>query len=664
MPKPERFNDDSETSDVPITNSLKQKESLGVGEGSSFFKKLPKSSLPYLWVLVCFCFFSYKGSLLNEFSYDDLPVVAENYYIKNLTYFSSIFDNGYFSRFGEESYRPVVTVTYFADFFLWGFSAEGFHRTNLVLHLSNLVLLFVLFRRVFNETLGVFFAAALFAVHPITTESVNAVGFREELLTTFFGLGSLLCFWNSLKVPSESFLKIWLHQWFSVLFFALAMLSKENGMILFALFPALFLLSSDLKKIKPRNNEIQFGLFLTVAFLAYVYLRFVWFNNPNPSSFEPDHLWTRALTGISISGYYFKSLFFPFPLTVAYVFPKAIGWEMVRSFISLGLFVGISFWIWRGGNRKLLFGWFWFLIALAPTMNIYPISNPIAERYLYFPLIGGVLVISECFRLALEKWDIEFPKLTFLMGIFILCAFSSMVARRNTDWQTSDTLWLKATKVSPKSSRALNGLGISYMSKKEPNRAILTFKKALMVNPKNVRAYSNLGLVYHGQKQFKQAEKVLTKALELNSKNHDTLTNLASAKIELKKYQEASKLLARSIEAEPFAVEAHITSGLLNIRLGKRQSALAFFLRAAEIRPDYSEPWNNIGALYGELGRYDKSVEALKKAVEVAPTDWNSNLNLAVAFYLLKDYENAEKYAKISSSLGMTLPDFLSALLN
>ena len=87
-------------------------------------------------------------------------------------------------------------------------------------------------------------------------------------------------------------------------------------------------------------------------------------------------------------------------------------------------------------------------------------------------------------------------------------------------------------------------------------------------------------------------------------------------------------------------------------------------MRAAKIRPDFSEPWNNIGALYGELGLYDQSLEALKKAVQAAPRDWNSNLNLAVTYYLLKDYENSKKYARISKSLGMTLPGFLSALLN
>jgi protein O-mannosyl-transferase len=652
MPKPERFKEDS---NFLHADSSKQEKALA---------STGKSSLPFLLVLVCFSFFIYKSSLSNEFSYDDLSVVVENYYIKSFSYLSSVFDLSYFARFGEESYRPVVTLTYFADFFLWGLSPEGFHLTNIILHLGVSVLVFALFRRFFNDAFWALFASVFFAVHPLTTEAVNAVGFREELLTTFFGLGALLFFWNSLQISSEYLQRIWMNQWFSIVFFVLAMLSKENGMVLLFIFPAIFLLANSANKIELRKNEIQFGLFLTIAFLGYVFLRFIWFENPNPTPVALTDIWTRALTGISISGYYLKLLFFPFPLTAAYVFPQAVGWEIARSLLSLGLFAGISFGVWRSCNRKLLFGWFWFLIALVPTMNIYPIANPIAERYLYFPLVGGVLVISECFRLVLERWSANFPNLTIYIGVLILCAFSIMVSRRNIDWKNSGSLWLQATKVSPMSSRALNGLGIFYMEEKDPLRAILTFKRALEINPENVKAYSNLGLVYHGERLFKQAEEVLTKALELSPRNHDALTNLASAKIELKKYEEASELLARSIKLEPFAVEVHIASGLLNVRLGKPKSGLAFFLKAAEIRPDINEPWNNIGALYGEMGQYDKSVEALKMAVQVDPKDENSNLNLAVAFYLLKDYENAKKYAKISYSLGKTLPVFLSTLLN
>jgi len=652
MPKPERFKEDSNFLNA---DSSRQEEAF-VSTGTS--------PLPFLLALVFFSFFIYSGSLLNEFSYDDLSVVVENYYIKNFTYLPSVFDLSYFARFGEESYRPIVTLTYFSDFFLWGLSSKGFHLTNLILHLSVSILIFVLFRRIFDDAFWALFASVLFAVHPLTTEAVNAIGFREELLTTFFGLGALLFFWNSLKISSEFIRRIWMNQWLAIVFFVLAMLSKENGMILLLVFPAIYWLANGKGKIELRKNEIQFGLFLTIAFLSYIFLRFIWFKNPNPSPMTPADIWTRVLTGISISGYYLKSLFFPFPLTVAYVFPKAVGWEITRSLLSLGLFAGISFGIWRSCNKKLLFGWFWFLIALAPTLNIYPIANPIAERYLYFPLVGGVLAISECFRLVWKRWSANFPKVTIYIGVLILCAFSIMVSRRNLDWKNSGSLWLQATKVSPMSSRALNGLGIFYMEQKDPLRAILTFKKALAINPKNVKAYSNLGLVYHDERLFKQAEEVLTKALEISPLNHDTLTNLAIAKIELKKYEEASELLARSIELEPFAPEVHIASGLLNVRLGKPQLGLEFFLRAAEIRPDFKEPWNNIGALYGEMRQYDKSVEALKMAVQIDPEDQNSNLNLAVAFYLLKDYENAKKYAKISYSLGKTLPSFLSTLLN
>ena len=71
MPKPERFKKDSNFLNADSSNQEKALASKG------------KSSLPFLLVLVCFSFFIYKSSLSNEFSYDDLSVVVENYYIKS-----------------------------------------------------------------------------------------------------------------------------------------------------------------------------------------------------------------------------------------------------------------------------------------------------------------------------------------------------------------------------------------------------------------------------------------------------------------------------------------------------------------------------------------------------------------------------------------------------
>ena len=656
MLKPKRFN---ETQKVPcLSKSSSPKQDIK----SISAKNFPQSLLSSLLIVFLLGFLAYQNALKNEFSYDDLSVVVENYYIKSWDYLPSLLNLSYFSRFGEESYRPIVTLTYFLDYGLWGLSSIGFHLTNVFLHLCNSILAFLVFRKVFNETNWVLIASILFAVHPVATEAVNAIGFREELLTVFFGLISLLCFWNSLQHHNNSPLKICLNQIVLVLFFALALFSKENAIVMPFLFLAIYFLSKGFGNKGLGKNEYRLLVLVLVTFLIYVFFRFYELKNPNPTFFSTSDIWTRTLTGVSISAYYLKLLLFPFPLTAAYVFPKAIDLEIIRAFLSLGFFLGVSICVYKGRNRKLIFGWFWILIALAPILNIYPISNPIAERYLYFPLIGGVLFFSECIRLSLEKVKISFPSIPKIVVLVILSGFLLITINRNSDWRSSDTLWLQASQVYPKSSRALNGLGISYMRKNQIDKAILAYKKALAINPKNVRAYSNLGLVYHSLGDFTQSEQVLTEALSLNPNNRDTLTNLASSKIELEKYEEASQLLARAIEVEPFALEPHIASGLLNVRLGRRQIALAFFLRAADIRPDFREPWNNIGALYGEMGNYEKSVEFLKVALKIAPNDGDSNLNLAVAFYLLKDYENAKKYAKISYRLGKKLPNFLTNL--
>src|ERR1035437_286432 len=74
------------------------------------------------------------------------------------------------------------------DYQLHGGSSEGMHLTNLLLHATNTVLLFLLFRRMTGALWRSAFVAAVFALHPLHVESVAWVAERKDVLSTFFGL--------------------------------------------------------------------------------------------------------------------------------------------------------------------------------------------------------------------------------------------------------------------------------------------------------------------------------------------------------------------------------------------------------------------------------------------------------------------------------------------
>ncbi|MBI5750153.1 MAG: hypothetical protein HZA00_13630 [Nitrospinae bacterium] len=86
----------------------------------------------------------YSNTLKNGFVYDDEVTVVNNTLIKNLDNLPKLFSRtDYFATSGEMSYRPVVTLTYFIDYAIYGLKPYGYHLTNLLLHAMNGVLLYI-----------------------------------------------------------------------------------------------------------------------------------------------------------------------------------------------------------------------------------------------------------------------------------------------------------------------------------------------------------------------------------------------------------------------------------------------------------------------------------------------------------------------------------------
>ena len=612
-------------------------------------------------VLLFLAVLVYQNALSNGFTYDDSVVIVENYYIKHPDRLPALFDERYFKFFGEESYRPLVSLTYFFDYYLWGLSARGFHLTNLLLHAVNSCLFFVFFSRLFRGARWVFFAALLFVVHPVMTEAVNAIGFREELLTTFFTFSGLALFLKASRMPDGA--AAWLCLGFSVLAFAAGLLSKENMLIYPALLGLVYVQLADGKPEAPRRRELVFAAGLLLVLVIYGFIRFYWLSGKESGVILSDDLWLRLTTGISIIGYDLKLFLFPFPLSPDYTFPPSRGGELIRAGATFLILVGICRMVWK--CKTLRFGWLWFLLALIPTLNIYPIANPLAERYLYLPSIGMYVV----FAAGLGRYvgpDVFFAlrsKYVTGLKIFILICFAALTYDRNSDWKNLDTLWEKAYRVAPRSHKVLNSLGMIYSGRGDYAAAIRALKESLKIDPSNSRAYSNLGLVYHKMGRNTQAVEILTRGLALAPANVYILINLGKIKIEMNRVDEGLKFLDRAIEAEPYYAEPYLVKGNLYARQGAYEKAFAAYRAAARNRPDYPEPLINMGALYGRLDRFEKAVDVLHRALLIDPADPTANVNLASAYYFLKNYGKAAMYAKIAAEAGADLPDILAPLV-
>ncbi len=89
------------------------------------------------------------------------------------------------------NWHPLTWLSHLVDCEFYGLNAGGHHLTNLLFHLANTLLLFLVLERMTRAFWRSSFVAALFALHPLHVESVAWVAERKDVLGTFFWMLTL-----------------------------------------------------------------------------------------------------------------------------------------------------------------------------------------------------------------------------------------------------------------------------------------------------------------------------------------------------------------------------------------------------------------------------------------------------------------------------------------
>src|SRR3989339_670637 len=151
-----------------------------------------KKILPLIVIFIAVLL--YLNTLSNAFVYDDAYVITENYFIKSLGNLPKLFTKGYLPLSGELSYRPIVTLTYFFAYAIWRLNPLGYHLTNIILHTINAFLFYLFMKSISRNSSLSILATLLFLSHPLLTETVNAVCYREDILASIFFLLAFVYF--------------------------------------------------------------------------------------------------------------------------------------------------------------------------------------------------------------------------------------------------------------------------------------------------------------------------------------------------------------------------------------------------------------------------------------------------------------------------------------
>lgn len=567
---------------------------------------LLRTCLP-LSLLVLLCLIIYYNSLSNGFVYDDYGAIVENKYIDQPgRLLASLFDASYYKFAGlEASYRPLSTLSYFLIHSVAELNPFYYHLTSLVLHTLNALLVFWLANIILGQPLQALIAGMLFASHPVLTEAVNCIDFNDDLLMTFFFLLALIVY---IRSKAENVLSTIGSGLLILLLYFLSLLSKEMGIT----FPAIILLYDfvlrdvDRKVGDVRNSinflkgRIPFYAGLTLISLIYLTLRFVVLYNPGEALKASAGNLVERIT--FLPGHLLKFIvltLYPANLNADYVYAYPgsifdIG-NLIGAAVLIALVAG-AYVVYRF-SRAISFSIWWYLITLFPVYNLIEIYHPLAERYLYLPVIGFCLIIPVVVNAGVRR---QFTNPTTIIGITLLPVivivglYANATIRRNRVWQDNFTLWTNTVQKSPDSLVARGGLGMAFLEKGMLDKATRQFEETIQRYPDHHKSYYNLGLVYHRKGNLKKAIEYFNRSITLKPDAVRAHYNIATVYLRQRVWDLAIRHYLRVIELDPEIATAHFNLGMAYAQQGDLKLAVYEWESVLKLDPRNKMARNNI----------------------------------------------------------------------
>jgi protein O-mannosyl-transferase len=385
-------------------------------------------------------------------NYDDWNYVAENSHIQNGLTLEGIewaYTTGYASN-----WHPLTWISHMVDVQLFGLQPGWHHLTNLLFHLVNTVLLFLVLHQMTKALWRSVFVVALFALHPLHVESVAWVAERKDVLSTFFWMLTMGMYVSYVGRPR-------LARYVGLLCcFALGLMAKP--MLVTLPFVLLLLDYWPLQRLGQKNTAphvkapvqvpiSQWSLipplltekipFFALATLSSIVTYLVQRHGGAMEAFEALSPSARIANAfVSYITYMVKMLW---PVNLAVLYPHPTGWPLWQVLGSVVILIAITVVAIRGIKKRpyVAVGWLWYVGTLVPVIGIVQVGmQAMADRCTYVPLIGLFIIVAWGVPDLLKKWSFRKEALIALPGLCLLFLFL-LTWRQVGYWQNSIALY-------------------------------------------------------------------------------------------------------------------------------------------------------------------------------------------------------------------------------
>jgi protein O-mannosyl-transferase len=482
----------------------------------------------------------------NQFvNWDDTDMILQNPALNPPT-MSSVIE--FWKRPHLGLYAPLTYTAYaMLAVVAAGHSAVAVHTFALLLQIAAALFVYSTLRRLNIARTAALIAAALFAAHPIQTESV---AWAASLNTVFSGALSAAAIWSYIEFTRRSLLS-WLC--LATFLFLLALLAKPSAVIL-----PFIVLIIELLILRRRARQWIVPLVLWVALAA----TFAVIARSAQAAISAPAPAKRLLIAADAITFYAEKILLPRSFTIDYGrSPDLIlttGRALAPSLVTLAL-IAIAM-VWRRRGPFASTGILIVVVALLPTLGLAPFRfqsySTVADRYAYLAMIGVAFIAAD-----LAQFRAARIALAVAATICIALTF-----RQSLIWHDTYTLANHALNVNPTSFAAHKILAATYAADRDRVRAADHYRRALALRPHDMEIRYNFGnlLLRHGDyyaaiAQYEQAR---------SRGPHDAriLKNLAVALARTNQLGAAERFATEAVQLAPNDTEAQVNLALIQQR--------------------------------------------------------------------------------------------------
>lgn len=463
-------------------------------------------------------------------------------------------------------YYPLMHTSWWLEYRVWGLNPLGYHLNNVLLHIAISLLFWRLLVRL--GVPGAWFAALLFAIHPVHVESVAWVSQRKNTLSGLFYIASAYCFLRFHEGDSSPSRDGRRWRWYacSLVLFVAAMFSKPVTMTLAAALP--LIAWWRVGRLTKRDTALVLPFFALVVPMA---LLTMWVQSHHVGATGPEFEYTlpqRLIIAGRVVWFYVGKLVWPTDLTFAYAMwdinSRAIWQWLYPLSVAAALLIA---WLRRAslGIGPFLAGCY-FVATLSPALGVIPIYWHryyfVADHVQYFADMG-LIALAVGAGFAAARTLAPTPRL------LVTCAVVAM---------------------------PLAAVGASYVQATHYRDEETLWRDTLKKNDKAWMAHSNLALILINRGDLKEGLERATAGREL----------------------------------APHVPETHHNEGLALLRLRRFGEAIERFNASLRLK-DSAAVRNDLGIALAGKKQYDRAIEEYRKALAMEPARCDTRLNLGLA---------------------------------